>query len=173
MTTLHVRDAPPGDLLRIYLEDHLTGITVARELAQRSLSANRGTPYEPGLRRVAGEIDQELAALRAILHQLGRRWSITPVAKVVAALAGERLGRLKLNGQLQGYSPLSRLVELEALAATVGAKRSLWRSLQVLRDSEALPDDIDLEHLVRQADDQLTRLQAPHDRAAETAFAAA
>ena len=35
-------------------------------------------------------------------------------AKDGAAWVAEKLGRLKTNGQLTGYSPLSRLVELEA-----------------------------------------------------------
>ena len=34
------------------------------------------------------------------------------------------VGRFKLNGQLRGYSPLSRLVELEILMAGIDAKRS-------------------------------------------------
>ena len=40
----------------------------------------------------------------------------------------EKAGRLKLNGQLKGYSPLPRLVELEGLALGVTAKlASGWR----------------------------------------------
>lgn len=170
MTTLHLRDAPPGDRLSIYLEDHLTAATVGRALAHRSLLANRGTPYEAGLRRLAREIEEELAELRSIIQRHGRRWTVTPSVKVVAAMAGERLGRLKLNGQLLGYSPLSRLVELEGLAVAVHAKRSLWRSLQTLQAPDALPDEIDLDHLARQADDQLTLLEELHDLAAEEAF---
>ena len=35
--------------------------------------------------------------------------------KNVAAWGLEKVGRLKLNGELTGYSPLSRMVELEGL----------------------------------------------------------
>ena len=38
------------------------------------------------------------------------------------AWTAEELERLKLNGQLAGYSPLSRLVELEGLAVGIEGK---------------------------------------------------
>ena len=173
MTALHVSDAPPEDLLRIYLEDHLTAAIGGRRLARRVLVANRGTPYEDGLQRLVVEIDEEWADLRSIVRHHGRRWSVTPVVKAVAVVAGERLGRLKLNGQLRGYSPLSRLVELEALGSSVQGKRALWWSLQTLDGDDVLPEGVDLERLARQADDQLLLLRTLHDRAAGTAFAAA
>jgi hypothetical protein len=170
MTALHLRDAPPDDLLRIYLEDHLTGATAGRELAHRALLSNRGTPYEAGLRQLAREIEQELTDLRRIIAHRGGGWPVVPAVKLAVAFAAERLGRLKLNGQLRGYSPLSRLVELEALAAGVQGKRSLWWSLQALEGPDALPDDVDFEQLVEQADAQLAMLVELRDRAAQEAF---
>ena len=41
----------------------------------------------------------------------------------------EKLGRLKLNGQLLGYSPLSRLVELEGLMLGITGKMAMWIAL--------------------------------------------
>jgi hypothetical protein len=43
--------------------------------------------------------------------------------KNIAAWGIEKVGRLKLNGQLTGYSPLSRVVELEGLLAGIAGKR--------------------------------------------------
>ena len=70
----------------------------------------------------------------------------------------EKAGRLKLNGQLRGYSPLSRLVELEALESGVAGKRSLWETL-----SDAFPEDlrlsgIDLGALADRAERQLDEI---------------
>ena len=42
---------------------------------------------------------------------------------------GEKLGRLKLNGQLLGYSPLSRLIELEGLMLGIAGKLAMWIAL--------------------------------------------
>ena len=71
----------------------------------------------------------------------------------------EKAGRLKLNGQIRGYSPLSRLVELEGLEIGVAGKRSLWQAL-----SRAFPDDarlagFDLDALVARAEQQLEGLR--------------
>ena len=56
--------------------------------------------------------------------------------KPAVAWIAEKAGRLKLNGQIRGYSPLSRLVELEGLEVGVTGKRSLWQAL-----SRAFLDD--------------------------------
>ena len=48
--------------------------------------------------------------------------------KELVALAGEKVGRLKPNGQVRGYSPLSRLLELETLSVGISGKLALWRS---------------------------------------------
>ena len=50
-------------------------------------------------------------------------------AKVAVGWAAEKMGRLKPNAQLRGYSPLSPLVELEGLLVGIQGKLSLWRAL--------------------------------------------
>ena len=60
------------------------------------------------------------------MEQLGVRRD--PV-KPAAAWAAEKLGRLKPNGQLTGYSPLSRMVELEMLLIGITGKTGMWRAL--------------------------------------------
>ena len=52
--------------------------------------------------------------------------------KPAAAWTAEKLGRLKLNGQLRGYSPLSRLIELEGLLIGISGKIGLWQTLTEL-----------------------------------------
>jgi len=47
----------------------------------------------------------------------------------VVAGSIKKNGRLKLNGQLRGYSPLSRLLELEGLAMGLSGQLGLWRSM--------------------------------------------
>ena len=116
-------------LLTIYLNDHLAGSTTGVELAKRTAGANRGTEYESDLERLATEIDEDREELKRIMRALGVRAS--PL-KPPVAWGAEKLGRLKLNGRLVGYSPLSRLTEVEALSAGVTGKRSLWRCLHEL-----------------------------------------
>ncbi len=57
--------------------------------------------------------------------------------KMPIAWAAEKVGRLKPNGQLTGYSPLSRLIELEGPRARGDGKLALWRSLAATRSDLA------------------------------------
>jgi hypothetical protein len=111
----------------IYLNDHLAGSTVGLSLAKRTLGSNRGTQFEPFLERLATEIDEDRETLREIMRALDV--GENRVKKLVPLVA-ERAGRLKLNGSLFGYSPLSRLVEFEGLALGIAGKLGLWVALQ-------------------------------------------
>jgi hypothetical protein len=158
------------DLLAIYLNDHLAGATVGRELARRTLRSNRGTDFEPLLAWLAGEIDEDRDQLVRAIDRLGFR---RDRLKVGLAWLGEKGGRLKLNGRLAGYSPLSRLVEFEALSAGIQAKLSLWRALAALDGRLSAAFESPLEALIERAEAQLNRLEQARLRAAELALGAA
>jgi hypothetical protein len=154
-------------LLGIYLNDHLAGATVGVELAKRTANANRGTEFGGPLQQLASEIDEDRSALRRIMDRLGVR--ADPV-KTTLAWGAEKAGRLKLNGQLRGYSPLSRVVEVEGLISGVNGKLSLWQALQVTAPSEPRLDAAELASLEQRAEDQARRLHELRDRATAVAF---
>ncbi|MBI5088018.1 MAG: hypothetical protein HZB15_03885 [Actinobacteria bacterium] len=87
--------------------------------------------------------------------------------KTGLASVGEQLGLLKLNGRVVSRSPLSTIVELEALQMVVREKRSLWETLQQL-PSAALSTDLDA--LIARADDQLAQLTDLHRARVSTTF---
>jgi hypothetical protein len=156
-------------LLRIYLQDHLAAATGGRELVRRARGSNKDThPYGPALARLADEIEADRRALEGIIHDLGFG---ADRPKVVAGWMAEKAGRLKLNGQLTGYSPLSRLVELEGLSAGVTGKLSLWRILAELADEEPALDRNRLTRLSERAERQLETLDELRAHAARDAFA--
>lgn len=101
-----LRDASRDKLLLIYLVDHLAGSSGGVRLAGRAADNNRGTAYGTVLARICDEIAEERDHLQALIEHLGGSPSR---AKQVGAAVGERIARAKLNGQLLGYSPLSRL----------------------------------------------------------------
>lgn len=155
-----------GELLAIYLNDHLAGSTLGVELARRLRASNRDDPeFGPALAEVCTEIEADREALKAAMDRLGVGQS---KLKPAAAVLAERLGRLKLNGRLWGYSPLSRLDELELLQIGVVGKRRLWRALEHTHAGE-LPG-FDLGGLAEQATEQLRRLEALHLKAAALAL---
>ena len=58
------------------------------------------------------QIEEDVDSLQEVMDRL----DVKPDrVKEAMGWTAEKLGRLKLNGQLLGYSPLSRLVELEGL----------------------------------------------------------
>jgi hypothetical protein len=155
-----------GELLAIYLNDHLAGATAGVELARRLREGNEDDPeFGPTLAEVCAEIEADRETLKAVMDQLGVGQS---KLKPLAAVLGERLGRLKLNGRLWGYSPLSRLDELELLQIGVVGKRRLWRALEHTHSSD-LPG-FDLGALAERATEQLRRLEALHLKAAALAL---
>jgi hypothetical protein len=121
-----------ADLLAIYLNDHLAGATVALELARRARGANEGSELGAFLGELGEELEHDRETLREVMATVGAG---RDRLKVAGAWAGEKAGRLKLNGRLLGYSPLSRVVELEGLALAVTANLTLWRMLDGLADA--------------------------------------
>jgi hypothetical protein len=155
-----------GKLLAIYLNDHLAGATAGVELARRLRASNEDdASFGPELAEICAEIEADREALVAIMERLDVGQSrIKPIAAVLA----ERLGRLKLNGQLRGYSPLSRLVELEMLQLGVTGKRRLWRALEHTHAGDLA--EFELDALAERATGQLKRLEALHLKAAALAL---
>jgi hypothetical protein len=155
------------DRLSIYLNDHLAGATAAANLARRAAGSNEGTDYGPALEAVATEIEEDRAALMDVMQRLsvGRDH-----LKSALAWSAERAGRLKLNGQLVGYSPLSRLEEIEVLSLGVEGKLALWRTLRSTHASDPRLAGIDLDGLIERARSQRRRLERQRVRAADEAL---
>jgi len=155
-----------GKLLAIYLNDHFAGATAGVELARRLRGSNEGdASFGPELAEICAEIEADRETLAAIMDRL----DVGPSRlKPLAAVLAERLGRLKLNGRLWGYSPLSRLDELELLQLGVTGKRRLWRALEHTHSDEL--SGFDLGALAERATGQLRRLEALHLKAAALAL---
>jgi hypothetical protein len=146
----------------IYLNDHLAGSTMGLSLAKRTLASNRGTQFERVLERIAREIDEDRETLRAIMRALGVG---EDQLKKLTPYVAERVGRLKLNGSWLSYSPLSRVVEFEALSAGIQAKLSLWRALAALDGRLSAAFESPLGALIERAEAQLERLEQARLRA--------
>lgn len=159
----------PNRLLAIYLNDHFAAATLGVELARRLRSSNRGDA-EMGapLAKICAEIEEDRNTLSRLMDRLGV--DRNPVKPALARVA-ERLGRLKLNGQLRGYSPLSRVIELEGLATGIGAKLQLWNALEQ-NFGESL-DGFDFHALAARADNQGQRVEDLHLAAAQRALPSA
>ena len=160
-----------GDPLSIYLNDHLAGATVGLELARRTAASNEeNVAYGPVLEELEHEIAQDRTALVDVMARLGVG---RDRVKVAAAWAAEKAGRLKPNGRVLSYSPLSRLEELEVMQLGVNGKLGLWRALAETRAGDPRLQGVDLRELEARAQSQWQRLERLRLRAAGEALAPA
>jgi hypothetical protein len=155
--------------LPIYLNDHYAGSTLGVELAKRAAKNNRdNTEFGPTLTTLAEEIDEDRKTLKRIMDRLDVS---EDRIKATVFWVGEKVGRLKPNGELLQFSPLSRVVEIEGLISGVGGKHSLWRVLRDLADDDSRLDAAELDRLAERAEEQLSQLHELRGAAAREAFA--
>jgi hypothetical protein len=156
----------PDRLLDIYLDDHHAAAGAFLQVARRARLANPEGELAAFLDRLVGELTEERRELERMMRELGLRPSR---AKDVVAGAPAQLGRLKLNGRVRGYSPLSRVLELEGLEAGVTGKLALWRTLETTgRLGEEWPPV--LARLREQAEAQREELERHRLEALRLAF---
>jgi hypothetical protein len=147
-------------LLAIYMNDHLAGSTGGVELARRTRASNEGTEFGSPLAQICEEIEADRDALEAAMEELGVGKS--PYKPHLGWL-GEKLARAKPNGQLRGYSPLSRVIELESLVLGITGKLRLWQLLGELVGDQT---STDFPALIARAEDQRTVVEGLQLRAA-------
>lgn len=155
------------DLIALYVEDHLALSLGGIRLARRTLAENRGTPLAAWLERLLPDLEEDREVLKDLLPALGGSRS---ALKEAAVVLGEYAGRLKPNGRLLSYSPLSRVWELEGLLAGSESRRGLWNALARVQRKDRRLEGFDFAALEARARRHLEELERWRLRAAEQAF---
>lgn len=160
-------DAEQNQHLRRYLTDHWAaaggGVSLMRRIAQE----NDDTRWANELQRISEQIAEDDEALGHIRDSLGiTRGKV----RRTLATAAEHASRVKLNGRVLSYSPLSRVEEAEAMISAVMAKQQLWETLHSQGLTNLAP--LDLDQLIARADGQMTSLKVFHQWSVEQAFGA-
>lgn len=146
------------DLLTVYLNDHLAASTAGVELVRRAAEQHDGDRGQE-MARLAGDIEADREAFRGLMGRLGVSES---AVKTAAGWVGEKLGRLKTNGHLVTRSPLSDVLELEALRAGTAARIAGLQVLRAVAVKDTRLTEEELETLLERAEDQATRLYRLH-----------
>lgn len=155
-------------LLGIYLQDGLAAATGGLEMAKRAAGSNEGTTYGEYLAQVRDEVAEDRESLLGLMQAL----EVGPDhIKNASAWTAEKAGRLKLNGSLTSYSPLSRVVELDVLTLMARARLSMWEALRVVAPGEPELAEARLDILVERSQRQLEGLGRERAKAAREAFA--
>jgi hypothetical protein len=145
------------ELLSIYLNDHLSGAMAGTELARRISRTH------PELRILADDVEADRVELLTVMSELGVEQR---PHKVAIGWLSEKAGRLKLNGRLLSRSPLSDVLELEALRISVEGKSAMWRVLRRLQ----IVDAERLERLLTRAGSQAELVEQYRIHLAPKAF---
>ena len=157
------------EMLGVYLNDHLAGSRAGLDLARRLVDAHRGTELSPVLERIANEVVEDRQVLLQLMATLGipvRRY------KMLGAWLVEKVGRLKLNGRLFHRSPLSGVLELEAMELGVNGKAMGWRALRSVAAHDRRLDVARFEELLARAQTQAAVLEELRVRAVDDVLAA-
>lgn len=118
-------------VLTTYLQDHHAGSAAGVDAFRRVAESHTDPQVRAAVARIAEEVAHDQEALEEIMAAVGTG----PAAhKDVPARLGEKLGRLKLNERLTERSPLSDVVELEALVLAIHGKSLGWSILLGVED---------------------------------------
>jgi hypothetical protein len=153
--------------LGTYLQDHYAGSSAGIELFRRAAHQQSDPVARTELTAMVEEVENDRATLERFLAAANTKPD--PV-KNAGAWVAEKLSRLKPNGELLHRSPLSDVVELEALRLAVEGKAAGWRVLRRLAEDDHHFDKSELDRLLSSAANQIDRLEKLRMAAAERVF---
>jgi hypothetical protein len=154
-------------LLSVYLNDHFLGANGGVALAYRIAKTHKDTRFYSELAQLAVDIESDREKLTSIMKRLDVRpqqW------RVPAGSVAEKAGRLKLNGYVLNRSPLSSVLEIEALLTGVEAKGAGWQTLRHLAKTEQRLDVAKVDELIERSVSQIDLLESVRIWAIDQAF---
>ena len=155
--------------LPVYLNDHLAGSIGALEMVDHLIETHEGKPLEKFLKAFRDDIEADQRELKQIMEQLGIDESGTRKA---GAWVAEKVLRAKLRVGDSGEANLALLQSLESLSLGIAGKRSLWRTLDVVRGSGKGLNGFDFARLEKRAAAQFGRVEAQKLEIARQIFTA-
>jgi len=147
------------EAIAYYVHVHLAGAAAGIDLFGRSGRAQTDREIGDVVLQIREQLIDERRSLRAMADrlQVGESSLLTWSAR-----AAERVGRLKPNGDLLRRTPLTDLVELEAMRDAVAGKIAGWQALLAVADDYAGLDRAELDVLLDQGEEQHRRLTDAH-----------
>lgn len=134
------------DDLHTYLNNHLAGGTGAIEMAEHCRAANSGEPLAQFLGELVVEIQADHQTLQDLMASLDA--SQNRVKQATARVA-EKVSRIKM-----GSGDLGNLLTLETLSLGIEGKAGMWKSLKEVRDDHPGLASVDLDALIKRAEEQ-------------------
>ena len=147
--------------VEIYVNDHLTMVTAEKELIGRVANENNDQEHAHFLATYQHDAAKQHHELQKILANLDSQPSKT---KQLAGWLVEKVGRLKLNGSLVGYTSLARVLESEVMLMAAVNRRAFWSTIKARPVMFATTADC-AEALMHETDRQIEQLHDFHSQA--------
>ena len=146
------------DGLHLYLNDHLAGATIGRDLARTLAEHTADTAFGAEMARIADEIAEDREELERIMEAVGAQQS---TVKQALGWMTERLGRPAMTGGATStaHPELGELRAFEMLSLGVEGKECLWETLRSLEATEPGLSGFDFPGLLERAQDQREALE--------------
>ncbi|MDV8000147.1 hypothetical protein [Rhodococcus sp. IEGM 1408] len=136
------------EMIHTYMQDHHAGAAAGIDLFRRVAKDHDDPKVRAEVARIGDETVEDLRNLEELMTLAGTSPSLL---KDLPAKAAEKLGQLKPNQRFAERSPLSNLLELEALTIAVTGKTLGFKALLDVNDPR-LPRAT-LEKLVERAEE--------------------
>ena len=140
----------------VYLNDHLAGAMLGRDLADQIRSHNEGTSLGELMGQLAPQIEEDRQTLITLMANINS--SKNPV-KQAGAWVTEKASRLKFLGISSGEPELGTFMALESLALGVQGKLALWTALKQVTDQHPAVASVNLDELINRAEAQYFLLE--------------
>lgn len=143
-----------SEMLHTYMRDHHAGAAAGVDLFRRVADAHEDGHIRDVVSRLGDQTEEDKAELERLMELVGTSPSLL---KDLPARAAETVAKLKPNQRVAERSPLSDLLELEALTLAVTGKELGWKALLDIGDPR-LPRTT-LERLAERAREQGEQLE--------------
>jgi hypothetical protein len=151
--------------LATYLHDHLAGSHFAIDLVEHLRDQHAGEPLGYFATTLLVDIQEDQKVLQSVIDRVGKD---VPVLKEATAWLSEKFSQLKLRrGAADG---LGAVEALETLALGILGKRSLWRALKVVGETDVNLREIDFDHLIERAESQHNSVEEQRLQEARVVF---
>lgn len=152
--------------LHIYLDDHLAMISGELELVKRVASENKASELGRFLDGYYSLLSQQQELVKSSMQAQGKGPS--PVKQMLSWVT-EKIGRLKPNDALAGYTDLARVLELEVLISAARARLLLWETLSG-QSPLGEHGKGDFDQAQQASEEHLQSLRKFHEHAKQIAF---
>ncbi len=141
--------------LRIYVQDHAAAEAVKSALLRR-IAQSHGVPeVREAVAGLIAEAEADEVLLLCVMSDLG----MDPSAAKEGATLADRMSRLMPNGRRSRRSPLSDVVEIEALTLALTESALGWTTLAQLAGRDSRLDESDVRDALDRTLDQRRRVE--------------